>query len=531
MDRVALTAEYLDRVTRRGIKGGELTGALPRSRLLESQYMGRYLSRPVFLGHAERDRLHADVENLRAALTSLPGRLFGGDLAAFARAAGAGEAQLPAVLRSRSSPATGQARADLYLDHDGFRLLEINMGSPAAGIDNADICRGLLEHPVLAGFAADHDLVYADTMREQVSTIFAETGFAPGSFPVIAMAAEPGDYQRLSPYLHRLAPRWRELGLDARPCSLADLACRDGRVWLAGGPVDIVFRLFLIEHLPGPGGGALAGPLLAAAGRGEVTMFTAMDGDLFSSKAALAMLSDHGNQHLFSLAERASIDRILPWTRMVRPGPVTLEYGRTVELMDYAVEHRHDLVLKPAMLHGGAGVVLGGQHGTSRARWRERLAVASGGPYVLQRRIRPVPELLPGEDGELVPWIITWGVFTMRGGHGGIYTRGAPARSRPGVVNFAAGAAVGCGLSTRPPSPRPASGQGVPARRAGGGPVAAPAGDRRQRDQQSHGENDRAGQEGAVGSDGQRVPDDRAGRARVGEAPARVRPGDRGGNG
>lgn len=460
MDRVALTAEYLDRVTRRGIKAAELIDPLLRSPLLESQYLGRYLSRPVFLGRAERDRLHADLENLRVALTTLPDRLFGGDLAAFARAAGASDAQLPAVLAGGlagglpgglaggSRPATSQARADLYLDAGGFRLLEINMGSPAAGIDNADLCRGLLEHPALAGFVADHDLGYIDTMREQVNTIFAEAGLAPGSFPVVAVTVAPEDYQRLEPYLLRLAPRWGELGLDARPCSVADLRCRDGRVWLRGGPVDIVFRLFLIEHLLASGGRELIEPLAEAAARGEVTVFTAMDGDLFSSKAALAMLSDDANRDLFSAGERAAIDRILPWTRMVRPGPVTLEDGRTVELMDYALEHGDDLVLKPAMLHGGAGVALGGQASAGRAGWwQERLAAASGGPYVLQRRIRPVPELLPGADGELEPWIITWGVFTLRGGHGGIYTRGAPARSSDGVVNFAAGAAVGCGLA------------------------------------------------------------------------------------
>ena len=74
---------------------------------------------------------------------------------------------------------------------------------------------------------------------------------------------------------------------------------------------------------------------------------------MFGSKAPLAMLSDHANRHLFSPAELAAIDRVLPWTRMVRPGPVTLEDGHPVDLLDYAVSHASDLVLKPALLHGG----------------------------------------------------------------------------------------------------------------------------------------------------------------------------------
>ena len=64
-------------------------------------------------------------------------------------------------------------------------------------------------------------------------------------------------------------------------------------------------------------------------------------------KASLAMLSDHANRRLLSPEERAAIDRILPWTRMVRPGPVTLEDGRTVDLYDHAISHPGDLILKP----------------------------------------------------------------------------------------------------------------------------------------------------------------------------------------
>jgi hypothetical protein len=56
---------------------------------------------------------------------------------------------------------------------------------------------------------------------------------------------------------------------------------------------------------------------------------------------------------------------------------------------------------------------------------------------------------MPGEDGELVPWIVTWGVFTMGGGHGGIYTRGLPLRPGADVINFAAGAATGGALAAQ----------------------------------------------------------------------------------
>ena len=450
--RAELTARYLEEVRRQGARASELRGTMPESGLLNGFYFGRYLSRPLFIGHAERDQLHAHLENLRTALISLPDLLFGGDLGAFARAAGAAPVQVSAILRSRSAPVTRQTRGDLYATEAGFRLMEFNMGSALGGMEIADMCRALLAHPVLAGFAKAHNLSYVDTMREQVNDMFVECGFAPDSFPVVAVTDWPSSYRnKLGPYMHLLAERWRELGLDAHACHAGELAARNGRVWLRDRPVDIVARMFLIEYLlESPEAAALMDPVLDAEARGEVRTFTPFDSELFGSKGALAMVSDAGNRHLFTAAEQASLDAILPWTRMVAPGPATLADGRTVDLLDYAAGHADDLVLKPTMRYGGQDVVAGWH--ASPAAWRQHLARASGGPYVIQRRIRPVPELFPDENGDLVPWVTLWGPFTVVNGHGGIFARGATVDSDTPVVNVFSGASVGCCLSTEPGS-------------------------------------------------------------------------------
>ena len=84
-------------------------------------------------------------------------------------------------------------------------------------------------------------------------------------------------------------------------------------------------------------------------------------------------------------------------------------------------------------------------------QWREQLAGACHGPYVLQRRVRPVPEPFPSGPGEQVPYVVTWGVFTVANGHGGIFTRGVTVESGAQVINAFGGAAVGCALSTTRP--------------------------------------------------------------------------------
>ncbi|MFD9353183.1 hypothetical protein [Streptomyces sp. NPDC060031] len=447
MDRVSLTEDYLARVAECGAKGGELVGAQKDSELLDTFYSGKYLSRPLFLGRAEQVRLHTDLENLRAALAGLPDKLFGGDFAAFARAVGLTEVQVSAVMRGRGPSVSRQTRADLYLDETGFKLLELNIGSAVGGMDNADMCRELLEHPVLADFAEGRGLGFVDSMREQVNNVIVEGGFQPGDRPVVALTDSPDGYAKMLPYMTVLCERWTELGLDAHPCHLGQLEARDGRVWLGDRPVDVVFRVFLIGDLvKSPEVATLMDPVLDAAERGEVRIFTPLDSAAYASKGALALLSDEKNRELFGAEELASLDRILPWTRMARPGPVTLESGERVDLVEYAVAHQQDLALKPTSLAGGDGVLLGWADGLTPQQWREQVLAALGGPFIVQRRVRPIPELYPDENGDLQPWTPLWGVFTVANGYGGAYIRATPAAGGDVVVNVATGAYAGAVL-------------------------------------------------------------------------------------
>jgi hypothetical protein len=196
---------------------------------------------------------------------------------------------------------------------------------------------------------------------------------------------------------------------------------------------------------------ALMDPVLDAADRGEVKIFTPMDAELYGCKAALAMLSDETNRHLFTPEELAALDRILPWTRTVREGEVTLEDGSRVDLLAHAVEHRQDLVLKATLAHGGKAVLLGWQEGLTSEEWAARLRDAVDGPYVLQRRIHPVPEYCADEDGALAPWTPVWGVFTTATVSGGVFVRATRTDSGVDVINLGTGAWTGTVFHARTP--------------------------------------------------------------------------------
>ena len=149
--------------------------------------------------------------------------------------------------------------------------------------------------------------------------------------------------------------------------------------------------------------------MLRAAERGEVALFTPMAADLYGSKGALALLTDEQYRHCYRAEELAGLDRILAWTRMARRGPVTVA-GRQVDLFEHALADQQELVIKPTMMHGGAGLVPGWL--TSADDWRQQLEAAMDGPYVLQRRVRPTAELFPTDDG-LQEWSLNWGAFLV----------------------------------------------------------------------------------------------------------------------
>ncbi|MGI8665029.1 MAG: hypothetical protein ACR2N4_03205 [Jatrophihabitans sp.] len=436
-----LTQRYLDAWAAQQDLTVETLRSQVVSSIADTIFNGRTMSRPGFLEKAEVDQLSTDLETLYRLVTGLPDKLYGGDLAAFARSTGITDEQVQAVLRGRGSAPSRLARADIYRDEAGFRVMELNMSSALGGVDNMALNRAMLKLPFIGDFVEQNNLTYTDTMVEVVETIFAECKVPTGTRPVVALCDWPASYLTLEPQLRENVAVFDKLGVEALPCHIGQLELRDDSIWLGGQQIDVIYRIFLMEDLLDPTGPALIEPVLRAAERGNVAIFSPMDAELYSTKGALALLSDEANRHLFTQPELASIDRLLPWTRMVRPGPVTVE-GREVLLEGYALTERSELILKPTLLHGGTGVIPGWQ--TSAAEWESLIKSSMDEPFVLQKRIHPWTEPYPKADGPgFEDWVVLWGAFLGARGYAGMLVRGTP-DADAGVLNMATGALGGC---------------------------------------------------------------------------------------
>jgi succinyl-diaminopimelate desuccinylase len=431
-----LTERYLAELASRRPAIGELIAAACADEHLKVAYGERYLARPALLEADRMQGLEADLSRLHALLASLPGRLFGGDLAAYGRAVGMTGVQVTAALRTTAGHPVHLGRADLYQDPGGYRLLEFNIGSPLGGFDVAVLNRAMLASPVLADFVREQRLGYVDTLARIADLIKAECEtLGTGSRPVVLLTDTPGNFSIMAARLRFVAGIWAGMGLDTVACGLEEVEWRSGRCFARGRAVDLIYRFFLTEDLLNPDDSELIEPVIAAAERGTVGLLSRMDAELFGNKAALAMLSQHAHSGAFSAGETAFIDRFLPWSAPLRDGDG--------EMFSYAAAHQVDLVLKPTLLHGGIGVIPGWT--VSAQEWGERVRAAAGGPYILQRRVRPVRESFPAPAGPPATedLALNWGVFLVQDRYAGTIVRGSR-DPQVGVVSMAGGAMVGC---------------------------------------------------------------------------------------
>ncbi len=147
------------------------------------------------------------------------------------------------------------------------------------------------------------------------------------------------------------------------------------------------------------------------------------------------MLTDDAFAHLLSPEERALVARVVPWTRRVEERR-TRKDGREIDLVPWVLEHREELVMKPAHEYGGRAVLLGWE--TDAPGWHAAVDAALDGAWVVQQRVEIPEEPFPVfEDGRLdfVPLKVNTNPFYVLGEPAGAVTR----TSRDDVVSVSAG--------------------------------------------------------------------------------------------
>jgi hypothetical protein len=387
------------------------------------------VGRPAFLDADARTDLERDLVALQSLLLSLPYRLHGGDAGAMCDALGMSPFARMAIEETWRDNAVLLSRTDLMRTTDGFRVLEYNLHSSLGGVDSGPWHRAYLDLPLFADFASAHDLTYVDPIDGVGRALHAaarQRGLP--AYPTVAVVDWPSTYPRFANRLDRLARLLATRGFDAFACHAGELSTRDRKLYARGRRVDILYRIFLVEQVSSAP--ALLGPVLSAHRAGTVLLAMSFLAELIGNKGTLAMLRDPAHAGDFSDAERATVERLVPWTALVGdPPPDELP--------------QDELVLKPVGGWSGRGVTPGWT--VDRGTWLDHLAKAAGGPWVLQRRVRARPEPVPEPSVaglELSTMDFNWGAFLAGDQYDGMMVR-AVRSGTEAIISTAHGASIG----------------------------------------------------------------------------------------
>lgn len=395
----------------------------------QQSYGKLLLNRPFFLAEEEAVRLGEDLRLLFELLTSLPGRLFDGDLSRYVAALG----MEPELARITCRDAIGRpplyARADLYHDGNCFRILEFNIGSELGGIDNAQMNRSLLELPAFRRFAECTGLGYVDTAESTVELLgHAASRVGARSDPVIVLVEARNALVEHDHVFVAMQEAMLRYGIPLRLAEIQQLSFEDGKAVLDGTPVDVILRYFASAQLVGDDEALdILDRLLRADTDNRTALFTHLDGALFASKGSLGLLHEDRTRTCLSAEERELVDRLVPWTRVVGRDLGGERRADTDELRRYCVANQGLLILKPGVGYGGIGAVLGPE--CTEQEWVEALDVAERGDYVVQQIVQPANEpVLNPDTGEVEDWRANWGVFVTDAGYRGAFVRALQAR-------------------------------------------------------------------------------------------------------
>ncbi|MFD4658701.1 hypothetical protein ACFWP2_24075 [Kitasatospora sp. NPDC058444] len=436
MTRDSVTRSYVERCLEEGSALRDLASRVPFPKEAEADYRSIILPRPVFVPDRSIARCADDLAALFRVLTSLPDRLFGGDVDGYARELGI-DPRRAALIQRLGGDITLYGRADLYRVEDSFKLLEFNVNSTVGGVSWSDIAKYMLEVPEFREFADEHGLDYVHTGERLVRSLReAAKPVTGGAAPVVGAVDCDGAMAKYRSMYLSLQEMMRGFGIEMVLGELSEVREKGGRLYLHGRPLDVIARYFTVEEVvASPDGERTLEPIFRAHEEGRVVLWTTMRTGLVHNKGCLAMLSDQRWRDAFSAEEKALIDRILPWTRVLDSGTVEAG-GTTVDLLDYCGEHREKLIIKPVNGYSGIGSHAGWEK--SDREWRELLDGALGSGYIVQERVVPDPEpIVDPESGTVEDYDSVWGVFVTPEGYGGAQVRATPSGGQA-VINLGA---------------------------------------------------------------------------------------------
>lgn len=396
---------------------------------------------PLFISPARLGELAGAAIAVSQLIRSIPERIFHNDAERMAAVFGLDKTFVQLMLRHPDGIAEALARGDFILGPSGFKCLELNIAGNLGGLDTSLIADMILGTPAIRRFVDElgrqgRRVTHQDSLRplaRYIADRALAAGLSDGVVNTLLAVRNP----------------------DAKRAELNPFYQQEYRAALAALSPPLEGELFI----SGYEGVTIEGGILY---RNGVRLHALIEGDmgksemaalrcfklrtlhlyngpitfLLAAKSVLAVLSEQAESDAFSAEERAAIERHVPWTRRLVPGPV-LRHGERADLERLVLARREEMVLKKARSSSGKDVVPGAA--LSPQEWEQMVAQAlSGGDWVVQELVAHSPYLF--QNGETAcPHNVIWGPFLYGKEYAGTLMRVMPTTGGT-VVNSTRGA-------------------------------------------------------------------------------------------
>jgi hypothetical protein len=303
-------------------------------------------------------------------------------------------------------------RLDAFVYDDEVKFVEYNAENPSSLTDQAGLNQVLFEVPALWAFSERYRLRQFNPeagLLEALLATYREWG--GNGTPHIAIL----DWKDLPTATEFILLRnyFIGCGIPTIICSPEELEYSGGNLRRGAFAIDLVYKRVIIHEF-------LARydenhPLVRAYLNKDVCLVNPFRCKLLHKKASFELLTDETYARWFTPEQREAIRQSVPWTRRFTDR-ATQYRGRTIELVEYARQHRHGFILKPNDDYGGRGISIGNR--SSEADWDAAISNALAGDYVVQELIDLRTEEFPifrDDRWGLQPMFVDTNPFLFRG--------------------------------------------------------------------------------------------------------------------
>src|SRR5579864_1154672 len=196
-------------------------------------------------------------------------------------------------------------------------------------------------------------------------------------------AGGPGEYELIRDF-------FREEGYATELVSPEQLDYRSGVLRSGGFDIDLMYRRISVQEFLMRFD--LSHPLVQAYRDHAVCLVNSFRSEMTHKKALFGLLTDESLTAKFPAAERRAIKDHVTWTRLVAPGKTTY-HGRNIDLMEFILQKREKLVLKPNDDYSDQHSFVGSE--LDQNAWERAVRQTQRTAYVVQEKVEPAKSVFP----------------------------------------------------------------------------------------------------------------------------------------